>query len=129
MKEQVSRDSSLKIPKEIEVIFKCTDKKEEKLATMEAVATAKNQKFDSMKVSKKLDMEDKDLEVISKIPTNANDLIVVTVVKKLTAYIITITEKSSKKFRNVFVCRMQNYCLDILESLLQANFNPSSRSN
>lgn len=55
-------------------------------------------------------------------PTNANDLIVITVVKKLGAYIITITEKSPKKFRGVFVNRMQNYCLDTVENLLQANF-------
>ena len=42
--------------------------------------------------------------------------------KKLGAYVITITEKSPKKFRGVFVNRMQNYCLDTLELLLQANF-------
>ncbi|MCI8347185.1 MAG: four helix bundle protein [Bacilli bacterium] len=55
-------------------------------------------------------------------PTNANDLMVITVVKKLGAYIITVTEKSPKKFRGVFVVRMKNYCLDTLENLLEANF-------
>lgn len=49
-------------------------------------------------------------------------MIVITVVKKLTAYTIAITEKSPKKFRGVFVNRMQNYCLDTLENLLKANF-------
>lgn len=47
---------------------------------------------------------------------------VITVVKKLGAYIITVTEKSPNKFRGVFVVRMQNYCLDTLENLLEANF-------
>lgn len=40
---------------------------------------------------------------------------VITVVKKLGAYIIAVTEKSPKKFRGVFVVRMQNYCLDTLK--------------
>jgi len=47
---------------------------------------------------------------------------VVTVVKKLGAYIIAITEKSPAKFRGVFVNRMQNICLETLELLLRANF-------
>ena len=47
---------------------------------------------------------------------------VITVVKKLTAYTVAVTEKSPKKFRGVFVNRMQNYCLDTLECLLEANF-------
>lgn len=42
--------------------------------------------------------------------------------KKLTAYTIAVTEKSQKKFKGVFVNRMQNYCLDTLENLLKANF-------
>ena len=49
-------------------------------------------------------------------------MIVITVAKKLCAYVITITEKSPKKFRGVFVNRMQNYCLDTIEYLLEANF-------
>lgn len=56
------------------------------------------------------------------LPFNANDLVVITVVKKLCAYVIAITEKSPKKFRGVFVNRMQNYCLDTIEYLLEANF-------
>lgn len=34
---------------------------------------------------------------------------------------ITITEKSPKKFRAVFVNQIQNYCLDCLEYLIEAN--------
>ena len=71
---------------------------------------------------RKVELEDKELEAISKIPSNSNDLIVITVVKKLGAYVIAVTEKSPKKFRGVFINRMQNYCLDTLEFLLEANF-------
>lgn len=63
-----------------------------------------------------------ELERIEKIPFNANDLMVITVVKKLGAYIIAVTEKSPAKYRGVFVNRMQNLSLEILELLLQANF-------
>ena len=66
--------------------------------------------------------QDKELEQANKIPYNANDLVVITAVKKLGAYTIAVTEKSPKKFRGVFVNRMQNYCLDTLECLLEANF-------
>ena len=65
---------------------------------------------------------DNNLKIIDKIPSNSNDLIVITLCKKLCAYVITITEKSPKKFRGVFVNRMQNYALDVIEDLLQANF-------
>jgi len=50
-----------------------------------------------------------------------SELKVITEVKKLTAYVITITEKSPKKFRTVFVVRMQNHCIDTLENLIKAN--------
>lgn len=122
MVEQVSRNNNLKIPKEIEVVVKNTNSIEDELSSIEAVATAKDQKFQKNRIKKKLEDSNKDTEVISQIPTNANDLMVITVVKKLGAYIITVTEKSPKKFRGVFVVRMQNYCLDTLENLLEANF-------
>lgn len=69
-----------------------------------------------------MEAEDKEIKIINKLPFNANDLVVITVVKKLGAYVIAITEKSPKKFRGVFVNRMQNYCLDTIEYLLEANF-------
>lgn len=118
---QVSRDSNLKIPKKIEVIETESNSIEDKVAIQKAIATANDKKFNEEKIRKVIE-EDKDIEMISKIPFNSNDLIVITVVKKLTAYIITITEKSPKKFRGVFINRMQNCCLDTLEYLLQANF-------
>jgi len=50
-----------------------------------------------------------------------DDLFVLTKAKDLAKYIITVTEKSPKKFRFTLVVRIQNYILDILESLYLAN--------
>lgn len=118
---QVSRDSNLKIPKKIEKVIENTNTIEDKVAIKKAFATAENKRFNEEKTTKMIE-EDKELEQANKIPYNANDLIVITVVKKLGAYTIAVTEKSPKKFRGVFVNRMQNYCIDTLEYLLEANF-------
>ena len=118
---QVSRDSNLKIPKKLETSEEKVNTIEDKVAIKQAMATVENQKFNKEKATK-IEEKDKELEEINKIPHNANDLIVITVVKKLSAYTILVTEKSPKKFRGVFVNRMQNYCLDTLEHLLEANF-------
>lgn len=53
--------------------------------------------------------------------TRKSDLYVVTKVKELTKYVITVTEKSPKKFRFTLVTRLQNYCLDALENIVTAN--------
>ena len=118
---QVSRNGSLKIPKNIENVSENVNTVEDKVAVKQAFATAKNEKFNKESVTEMV-LQDKELEQVNKIPYNSNDLIVITVVKKLTAYTIVVTEKSPKKFRGVFVNRMQNYCLDTLECLLEANF-------
>lgn len=118
---QVSRDSNLKIPKQIEIYEDNPNSIEDIVSIKKGIAQANEKNFQELKV-KKIVEEDQNLGVISKIPFNANDLIVITVTKKLAAYVITVTEKSPKKFRGVFVNRMQNYCLDTLEHLLQANF-------
>lgn len=44
-----------------------------------------------------------------------DDLYVMTVVKDLTKYIITVTEKSPKKFRFTLVTRLQNKALDAVD--------------
>lgn len=119
--EQVSRNHSLKIPKQLELFEKEINSKEEIVSTKEAIATANHQKFLKEKEKKNIEKE-LEFKQIEKIPYNANELMVITVVKKLGAYVITVTEKSPKKFRGVFVNRMQNYCLDAIECLLQANF-------
>ncbi len=119
---QVSRDNNLKIPKQIDVHDRNPNSVEDIVQIKKGIATANNIKFDEKLTKEVIMQEDKDLETISKIPYNANELVVITVVKKLAAYVITVTEKSPKKFRGVFVNRMQNYCIDTLEYLLQANY-------
>ncbi len=118
---QVSRDNNLKIPKKLENYNGTENSIEDKIAVKQAIATAENKPFNKNIFLEKID-DDSELENINKIPFNANDLVVITVVKKLGAYIIAVTEKSPKKYRGVFVNRMQNYCLDALECLLKANF-------
>lgn len=51
-------------------------------------------------------------------PTKKSDLCVITKAKELAKYVITVTEKSPKKFRFTLVVRLQNYCLDVIENLL-----------
>lgn len=119
---QVSRDHNLKIPKEIDQVETDPNTSLDRVAMRKAYSMAENQKFDEDKALRQEQVEDQTFEAITKIPFNANDLMVITVVKKLGAYVIAVTEKSPKKFRGVFVNRMQNYCLDALECLLQANY-------
>ena len=118
---QVNRTNNLKIPKDITNIYPEINTIDDKVNVKQAIATANNEKFDKQKVRKNTE-SDLELEIIEKIPFNSNDLIVITVVKKLGAYIIAVTEKSSAKYSGVFVNRMQNLALEVLELLLQANF-------
>lgn len=119
---QVSRSSNLKLPKQIDIYERNPNSITDSVEIAKAVMTANDKKYDEEKLKEKIEKEDKDIEAISKVRANSNDLLVVTVVKKLSAYVITVTEKSPKKYRGVFVNRMQNYCIDTLECLLQANF-------
>ncbi len=50
-----------------------------------------------------------------------NELFVMTKTKDLAKYIITITEKSPKKFRFTLIVRLQNYILDAIETIYLAN--------
>ena len=118
---QVSRDSNLKIPKKLENFNGTENSVEDIVAVKQAIATAENKRFNKKQIIENVE-KDNELEQVNKLPFNANDLMVMTVVKKLAAYTIAVTEKSPKKFRGVFVNRMQNYCLDTLECLLEANF-------
>lgn len=118
---QVSRDSNLKIPKSIDIVEKEINSKLDMFETKKTISHANNEKFNEKKTIKEIE-NDSELSLTLKVPYNSNDLIVITKAKKLCAYIITITEKSPKKFRGVFVNRMQNHSLDIIENLLNANF-------
>ena len=90
---------------------------EDKLAT--AMGVSKALKKRGSQISD-LEKDEIHLEPLT-IKQESGELLVITKVKKLAAYVITITEKSPKKFRAVFVNRMQNYCLDCLEFLVEAN--------
>ena len=50
-----------------------------------------------------------------------SELSVITKAKELCAYVMTVTEKSPKRFRFTLVSRMQNYALDVIENLYIAN--------
>ena len=50
-----------------------------------------------------------------------SDLAVITKAKDLCSYIMTVTDKSPKRFRFTLTSRLQNYSLDIIESLYRAN--------
>lgn len=118
---QVSRASNLKIPKTLDDVSGELNSIDDKVAVKQAIATANNERYNKQEITEEVE-RDKELEQVNKIPTNSNDLMVITVVKKLGAYIIAITEKSPAKFRGVFINRMQNMCLEALEILLRANF-------
>lgn len=51
----------------------------------------------------------------------SSELSVITKAKDLCSYIMTITDKSPKRFRFTLVSRLQNYGLDIIEYLIRAN--------
>lgn len=90
---------------------------EDKLATSTGVNKALKKRGSQVS---NLEKDEIQLEPLT-IKQDSSELLVITKVKKLAAYVITITEKSPKKFRAVFVNRMQNYCLDCLEFLVEAN--------
>ena len=90
---------------------------EDKLSIRQGVEKAIGEKIKATKPLQDSPALKEDMQ-ISNLSSN---LFVITKVKKLASYIITITNKSPKHFRPVFVNRMQNYCLDCLEALIQAN--------
>ena len=53
--------------------------------------------------------------------TKKSELTVIVKAKELASYIMTVTEKSPKRFRFTLTSRLQNYALDTLESLYLAN--------
>lgn len=49
------------------------------------------------------------------------ELTVITKANDLCAYVLTVTEKSPKRFRFTVVSKMQNLTLDVIENLYRAN--------
>ena len=50
-----------------------------------------------------------------------SELTVITKAKDLCDYVLTVTEKSPKRFRFTLVSRMQNLALDVIEHIYRAN--------
>lgn len=50
-----------------------------------------------------------------------SELVVITKAKDLCSYVLTVTQRSPKQFRFTFTSRLQNLCMDVLESLYRAN--------
>ena len=117
----ISRNRQLNIPITVKNEVGMINTVADRVAADEAHATAHDRKAET---------EDAEWKRISKIPESSSDLIVITKVKKLGAYVIAATEKSPAKYRGVFVNRMQNYCLDALQDMLNANFiRPADAEN
>ena len=53
--------------------------------------------------------------------TTNSELTVITKAKDLCRYVMTVTEKSPKRFRFTLVSRMQNLALDVIEQAYRAN--------
>lgn len=79
---QVSRTNNLKVPKTLENTIDNLNSVDDKVAVKQALETANNQKFNKNKEKENIE-KDGELERIEKIPFNANDLMVITVVKKI----------------------------------------------
>ncbi len=118
MSDNIGRKNVLRMPKEISSVERSVESKDDKIEISKVVSNAQNTKY---KGDNEIVLEHSDVEKNTKIPSDSSELIVITKAKKLTAYVITITEKSPKKFRAVFINRMQNYSLDCIENLIEAN--------
>ncbi len=53
--------------------------------------------------------------------TKQSELTVITKAKDLCTYIMTITEKSPKKYRFTLVSKLQNLALSVIENIYRAN--------
>lgn len=126
----ISRNRQLNIPITVKNEVGMINTVADRVAADEAHATAHDRKLNREVSRQKAETEDAEWKRISKIPESSSDLIVITKVKKLGAYVIAATEKSPAKYRGVFVNRMQNYCLDALQDMLNANFiRPADAEN
>ncbi len=114
------RSRNLKIPKVIEKTVSTANTEDDLFAASQAFSMAADKKFRPRE--KVLADFDEDMAQVLKIPENSRELVVITKAKKLGAYVIAITMKSPAKFRGVFVGRMQNFCLDAVQDMLNANF-------
>ena len=54
-------------------------------------------------------------------PAHQSELTVIVKAKDLASYIITVTDKSPKRFRFTLVSKLQGYALNALENLYRAH--------
>lgn len=54
-------------------------------------------------------------------PTNQNELTVITKSKDLCSYVLTVTQKSPKQFRFSLVSRLHEYSLEVIDKCYRAN--------
>lgn len=118
MNQNIGRKNGLRIPNMIPNTKSNSESQDDKIEISKAVSQAQNSKY---KNEDEIVSEHPNIDKDTKIPHDSSELIVITKAKKLCAYVITVTEKSPKRFRAVFINRMQNYCLDCLENLVEAN--------
>ena len=79
---KVNRTNNLKISKKIKIVTRSANNADDIVAIKKAIALAENKKINTIKERKKVYKEDKELKIIEKIPSNASELIVITVAKK-----------------------------------------------
>lgn len=120
--KRLSRNKNLKIPRIVPNAAGALNTTGDLFAAERAFEMAADKKFSRGSSHAEEGVQDGELERISKIPENSSELIVITKAKKLGAYVIAVTAKSPAKFRSVFVSRMQNFCLDAVQDMLNANF-------
>lgn len=118
MKDNLGRNKGLGLQITIPLFEDRKETFEDKQAIAQGVAKANEVRY---KETKEITIDHTDIDKETKLREGSSELLVITKTKKLAAYTITITEKSPKKFRAVFVNRLQNYCLDCLEYLIEAN--------
>lgn len=107
-KNQVSRNQRIHIPKKVEDASVQLMLPVDVASVKQAFATANDKRFKYADALDQATKEDPELHQISTIPSDSSELIVITKLKKLGAYILAVTVKSPAKFRPVFINRMQN---------------------
>lgn len=61
------------------------------------------------------------------IPSNSNDMVVVTKAKNLVKYVFQVTGNSPKKIRFSFVSKIQSISLELIENLYRASEIPYNK--
>ena len=120
--KNISRNSRLRVPRVVPAQTPTGELGNDLFSVTQGYAMGRDAKFDADAARDVSEICDADWVRVTKIPESASDLIVITRVKKLGAYIVAVTQKSPAKYRAVFVNRMHNLCLDVLADLLRANF-------